>query len=45
MAYVAGASIGDGDFGVRSSFDLVPTIIELLGERSSPSVSGQSLFT
>jgi predicted AlkP superfamily phosphohydrolase/phosphomutase len=44
MAYVAGAGIGAGDFGVRSSFDVVPTIIELLGEQPSPAVSGRSLF-
>jgi predicted AlkP superfamily phosphohydrolase/phosphomutase len=44
MAYFAGADIVRGDYGVRSSFDVVPTIVELLGEEFAPGLSGQSLL-
>jgi hypothetical protein len=44
MAYLAGDAIAPGDGGVRSSFDVVPTIIALLGERPSPAISGRSLL-
>jgi hypothetical protein len=44
MAYVSGEGITPGDFGVRSSFDVVPTLIDLLGEPVSPDLSGRSLF-
>ena len=44
MAYIAGDRIEAGDRGVRSSFDVVPTIVELLGEPPAPDVSGRSLF-
>jgi hypothetical protein len=44
MAYIAGDRIEAGDRGVRSSFDVVPTIVELLGERPAPDLSGRSLF-
>jgi predicted AlkP superfamily phosphohydrolase/phosphomutase len=43
MAYLAGNGINAGDNGVRSSFDVVPTIIELLGEKVPPELSGRSL--
>jgi predicted AlkP superfamily phosphohydrolase/phosphomutase len=43
MAYLAGDGIAEGDYGVRSSFDVVPTIIELLGEKVPPELSGRSL--
>jgi predicted AlkP superfamily phosphohydrolase/phosphomutase len=43
MAYLAGNGIDAGDNGVRSSFDVVPTIIELLGEKVPPELSGRSL--
>ena len=43
MAYLAGTSLEPGDHGVRSSFDVVPTIARLLGVEP-PRVSGQSLL-
>jgi predicted AlkP superfamily phosphohydrolase/phosphomutase len=43
MAYVAAPGLAAGDHGVRSSFDVVPTIIDLLGGRPVPGVSGCSL--
>jgi hypothetical protein len=44
MAYVSGESITPGDFGVRSSFDVVPTLMDLVGEPVPPGLSGRSLF-
>ena len=45
MACVSGDGIRPGDFGVRSSFDVVPTIVALLGEAPPPGLSGTSLLT
>jgi predicted AlkP superfamily phosphohydrolase/phosphomutase len=42
MAFFAGNGIASGDFGVRPSFDVVPTIVELLGEKLPAGYSGQS---
>ena len=44
MAYLAGEGIAPGDRGVRSSFDVAPTIVELLGEPVPRDVSGTSLL-
>jgi predicted AlkP superfamily phosphohydrolase/phosphomutase len=44
MAYVSGAGITAGDFGVRSSFDVVPTVLQLLEEAAPPGLSGRSLL-
>ena len=33
LAFIAGAGIEPGDYGVRSSFDVTPTIVSLLGGR------------
>lgn len=44
VAYVAAPGLAPGDHGVRSSFDVVPTIVELLGLRPDPGVSGTSLL-
>jgi predicted AlkP superfamily phosphohydrolase/phosphomutase len=44
MAYVASAGVAPGDRGVRSSFDVVPTIATLLEERTPPGTSGESLL-
>jgi predicted AlkP superfamily phosphohydrolase/phosphomutase len=44
MAYLAGDGIAAGDFGVRGSFDVVPTIVELLGEQVASGLSGHSLL-
>jgi arylsulfatase A-like enzyme len=43
MAYVAAPGLAAGDHGVCSSFDVVPTIIDLLGGPPIPGVSGCSL--
>jgi hypothetical protein len=44
MAWVRGDGLAPRDGGVRSSFDVVPTIVGLLGERVPPGVSGTSLL-
>jgi predicted AlkP superfamily phosphohydrolase/phosphomutase len=44
MAYVRGDRIAPGDRGVRSSFDVAPTVIELLGEKAPLGTSGASLL-
>jgi arylsulfatase A-like enzyme len=45
MAYLSGPGISTGDRGVRSSFDVVPTIVELLGEITPERLSGISLLS
>jgi len=42
---VVGSDIPKGHHGVASSFDVVPTIIELLGLPRLPGVSGRSLVS
>ena len=42
VAFISGAGITPGDFGVRSSFDVIPTVIKLLG--GSTASGAQSLF-
>lgn len=44
MAYLSNAGMGAGDRGVRSTFDVVPTLIELLGEPRPEGLSGASLL-
>lgn len=44
MAYLAGDGIVAGDYGVRSSFDVVPTIVDLLGEPLPAGLSGHSFL-
>jgi hypothetical protein len=44
MAYVLTPGLDPGDHGVRSSFDVVPTIVELLGCRCIGGMSGVSLL-
>ena len=44
VAFIAGASIPVGPQGIRSSFDVVPTIAELLGQSLDQSFSGTSLL-
>ena len=41
---IVGDNIPAGQHGVASSFDVVPTIIELLGQSPLPQVSGDSLL-
>src|SRR4029077_15786412 len=45
MAYINNADLECGDWGVRSSFDVVPTLIDLLGETASPDLSGKTLLS
>jgi predicted AlkP superfamily phosphohydrolase/phosphomutase len=44
MAYVAAPGLEPGDRGVRSAFDVVPTIVKLLGDRPPAPMSGESLL-
>lgn len=44
MAYVAAPGLTPGDRGVHSAFDVVPTILELLGCRGPAGLSGASLL-
>ncbi len=45
MAYLTGAGVEPGDRGVRSAFDVVPTLCELLGEPPPEGLSGISLLS
>ncbi len=45
VAYVAGADVAPGEYGVRSAFDVVPTLLELLGLAKPEHVSGRSLLS
>lgn len=44
MAWLAGTALAPGDCGVRSSFDVAPTLVDLLGEGPLPGMSGRSLL-
>jgi len=44
LAYLSNAGLEPGDRGVRSSFDVAPTLCELLGERPPEGLSGASLL-
>jgi predicted AlkP superfamily phosphohydrolase/phosphomutase len=44
MAYIAAPGETSGDRGIRSSFDVVPTIVELLGCPPIAGVDGKSLL-
>lgn len=44
IAYISGTPLTPGEHGVRSAFDVVPTIIDLLGERAARPTSGRSLL-
>ena len=44
MAYIRASDLAVGDHGIRSSFDIVPTIIQLLGGEPGHGVSGASLL-
>jgi predicted AlkP superfamily phosphohydrolase/phosphomutase len=41
---IVGQGLQPGNYGVASSFDVVPTIIELLGNKKKPGISGKSLL-
>lgn len=42
VAWLVGPGIAPGDMGTRSAFDLVPTIVELVGGEASARLSGES---
>jgi predicted AlkP superfamily phosphohydrolase/phosphomutase len=44
MAYLAAPGLAPGDRGVRSAFDVVPTMVELLGSEPPAGLSGVSLL-
>jgi predicted AlkP superfamily phosphohydrolase/phosphomutase len=44
FAYLAGTPLAAGDYGPRSAFDVVPTLLDLLGAWSSRQFSGVSLL-
>jgi len=44
VAYLAGCGLAPGERGVRSSFDVVPTVFDLLGEAKPSHISGASLL-
>ena len=43
MGYLKSDILAPGDYGARSSFDVVPTLFDLLKERLPDEISGQSL--
>jgi hypothetical protein len=43
MAYLKSDISAPGDYGTRSSFDVVPTLFQLLNEPLPNKISGQSL--
>jgi hypothetical protein len=45
MAYLSNAGVEPGECGVRSAFDVVPTLCELLGEPPPEGLSGASLLS
>jgi hypothetical protein len=44
IAWFSGPSIAPGEYGVRSAFDVVPTVIDMLGEKRPPRLSGESML-
>jgi predicted AlkP superfamily phosphohydrolase/phosphomutase len=44
MAYVVAPGLAPEDHGVRSAFDVVPTLVELLGSQPPAGLSGMSLL-
>ncbi len=44
FAYVAGRGIESDDYGVRSAFDVAPTVVELVGSPPLEGMCGQSLL-
>ena len=43
MLYISDTGVFSGDHGIRSSFDVVPTIASLLGEKPSTAMSGDPI--
>ena len=44
MAYVKAVGVVPGDYATRSSFDVVPTLIQLLGAHAVDGLSGRSML-
>jgi len=44
MAYVRADDCAAGDRGIRSSFDVVPTLLDLMGQPKARTISGTSLL-
>lgn len=44
MAYLVAPGLAPGDRGVRSAFDVAPTMLQLLGRERLPGMSGTSLL-
>jgi predicted AlkP superfamily phosphohydrolase/phosphomutase len=44
VAYVAAPGVPAGDLGVRSSFDVAPTLVEILGHQRLPCLSGACML-
>ena len=44
VAYLAAPAVAPGDRGIRSSFDVVPTLVQLLGCPPLAGVTGTSLL-
>jgi hypothetical protein len=44
FAFVTAPGLEPGDRGVRSAFDVTPTILDLLGRRARSSIAGTSLL-
>ena len=44
FAYIANGPLTPGDYGTRSAFDVVPTLVELVGGASNHPLSGRSLL-
>ncbi len=43
IAWIDAEATMPGDYGITSSFDIVPTVLNMLGERSTGSVSGRAI--
>lgn len=44
MAYLARTPLAPADYGLRSAFDVVPTVVDLLGEKKPSPMTGTSLL-
>ncbi len=44
FAFVEAAGLAPGDYGMRSSYDVVPTLFQLLGESPASALSGTALL-
>jgi hypothetical protein len=45
VAYLVATELPAADYGLRSTFDIVPTIVQLLGESSARPLSGEGALT